>query len=567
MVCFKWKKPNMQIQTQIQNNISEDQQPVKELILPKPHLLTRLVRANETYMLAARGTFKTSRGIALYLVDMVYEMPRSTGVGVGLSFEHLGDNTIPPLLQALEEFGFKSGEHYVISKKPPKEWPRPYGGILNDKYDHVISWHNGTCIYLVSLTKKASANGISAQWGFFDEVKFMNEKELVDEIFPIFRGNEETKRLFSSSSGYLSKFFATDKNADPVKIKWLLNKRRFVNPELVDIVISLQLYLNKLKIEYVGAGENKRQVLRRKIFEVENRLSKLRQGMVYVSEVSAYDVVYAHGETWLKDKRRNTKAHDFAITYENEDPIKPGASFYPDFLPEKHVYDIDNDVEVNKAFIFATDYQHSIAPICVAQISKLPGNDFTSLNYVNNLYAMPEYDIVGLTEEEKLQIVEGELQEAVQFFCHTYKNHKNKKVYFIFDQTATGRRVNADKYFVMVKKILKKNGWKVIEVYTGEAPEHYMKHQDTREWLTEVNSDMPIRINKRCTKLIISITGTAATTKNGKTQKLKDDEKHHLTLNQSETTHFSDVFDMINHAVLKLKRIRLVNTSGKVALR
>lgn len=551
---------------QKQNN-DEVQQPIKELILPKPHYLTRLIRANETYMLAGRGTFKTSRGIALYCVDMVYEMPRSTGVMVGLSFEHLGDNTIPPLLQALEEFGFKHGEHYVIGKRPPKEWLRPYGGVLNDKYDHVMTWHNGTCIYMVSLTKKASANGISAQWGFFDEVKFMDEKELVDEIFPIFRGNEETKKLFSSSSGYLSKFFATDKKADPVKIKWLLNKRRLVKPELVEIVLTLQLHLNNLKLSYIDAGENKRQLMRMEIFEIENRLSKLRQNMVYVAEVSAYDVVYAHGETWLKDKRRNSKAHEFAITYENEDPIKPGESFYPDFNPAVHVYESDNDVDAGKPFIFATDYQHSIAPICISQINKLPGNDFNTLNYVNNLYAVPELETAGLTEEELLQVIEGELQEAVQLFCDTYRSHINKKIYYIFDQTATGRRVNADKYFELVKKILRKNKWKVIDVYTAEAPEHYMKHQDAREWLTENDqNNMPIRINAKCTKLIISITGTAATTKNGKTQKLKTDEKH-LTLDQSETTHFSDVFDMINHAVLKLKRIRLVNTAGKVAVR
>ena len=549
------------------NENEELQQPIKELTLPKPHYLTRLIRANETYMLAGRGTFKTSRGIALYVVDMIYEMPRSTGVLVGLSFEHLGDNTIPPLLQAFEEFGFEHGVHYVIGKRPPKEWPRPFGGILNDKYDHVISWHNGTCIYLVSLVKKASANGISAQWGCFDEAKFMDERVLIDEIFPIFRGNEETKKLFSRSSGYLSKFFATDKKADPVKIKWLLNKRKQVNQKLVDIVITLQLHLNELKMQYEAVGENKRQILRREIFEIETRLSNLRQKLVYVAEVSAYDVLYAHGESWLKDKRRNTKSHDFSVTYENADPIKPGESFYPDFNPSLHVYEHDEDYDTNRPLIFVTDYQHSIAPISVCQISKLPEENKPSLNYINNLYAMPDLDLEGLTEEERLQAVEGELQEAVQLFCDTYANHAYKKVYYIFDQTATGKRVNADQYFIMVKKILKRNKWKVIYIYTAEAPEHYMKHQDTREWLTEKDEDcMPIRISYKCTKLIISITGSGATTKNGKTQKVKADEKH-TTLNQSETTHFSDTFDMANHAILKLKRIKVVNTTGKVAVR
>lgn len=547
--------------------MTEQDQPIKELTLPAPHMLTRIIRANETYMLAGRGTFKTSRGIALYVVDMVYEMPRSTGVGVGLSFEHLGDNTIPPLLMALEEFGFSTGEHYVIGKKPPAHWPRPIGGILNDKYDHVMSWHNGTCIYLVSLVKKASANGISAQWGFFDEAKFMDEKDLKDEIFPIFRGNEESNKLFSKSSGYLSKFFATDKQADPAKIKWLLNKRKLVNTAAVEVVITLQLHLNELKLQYIKAGVNRRQTMRQEIFELENKLAKLRATLVYVAEVSAYDVLYAHGQPWLKDKRRNSTSHEFKTVYENKDPDKPGESFYPDFDLLHHCHSIENDIDADRPFIIAADYQHSIAPIVVAQIGKLPGHDKPSLNYVDNIYAMPDYKEETLTEEEREQVVRGELKEAAQHFCDRHRAHNTKKVYYIYDQTATGKRVNADQYFVMVRKILKANHWKVIDVYTGELPDHYMKHQDTGEWLTEKDQTMlPIRIHTRCTKLIISITGTAAITKSGKTQKHKTDEKE-TTLDQSETTHFSDDFDQLNHAVLKLKKIRIINPTGKVAMR
>jgi hypothetical protein len=542
-------------------------QPIKKLVLPLGLIMIRLVRAMNTILLAARGTFKTSRGIALYLIDMIYEMPRSTGVLVGLSFEHLGDNTLPPLLQAWEEFGFINGQHFVVGKKPPKEWPRPYLGIANEKFDHTICFHNGTIIYLVSLVKKASANGISAQFGAFDEVKFMDQKTLMDEIFPIFRGNEQTKKMFQFSSGYLSKFFATDKQADPVKIKWLLDKRKQQDKVVIDIVVTLQLHLNDLKALYSKAGINRRQKLRPEILKIEKKLAALRSDLTHVAEVSAYDVVYAHGEGWLKDKKRNSKQREFKVTYENEDPDKPGESFYPDFSQLQHCYSIDGDIDPAKAFIMAADYQHSIAPITVAQVGRLPGMEDVSLNYIDNLYAMPEFEADQLTAEELLQVVQGELQEAAQLFCDRFRNHPTKKVYYVYDQTATGKRINADQYFVMVKRILRKNRWKVIDVYTAEAPEHYMKHQDAREWLTEKNANvMPIRIHTRCTKLITSIIGSAATTKNGVTKKLKTDEQHQ-TLNQSETTHFSDTFDMINHAVLKLRRIRVVNTAGKVAVR
>lgn len=525
------------------------EQPIKELILPAPHMMARLISANETYMLAGRGTFKTSRGISLYAIDRVYEMPRSTGVGVGLSFEHMDQNTIPPLLQALDEFGFSNGDHYVIHKQPPKDWPRPYLGVLNNKYDHVMTWHNGTIIYLVSLIKKASANGISAQWGFFDEVKFMNETDLTDEIFPIFRGNEETKNRFQYCSGYLSKFFATDKNADPVKIKWLLKKRQLQNKKTIDIVLTLALELNDLKVLYNTAGINRKQLLRPQINAIESRLAKLRANLVHVVEVNAYDVEYAHGNKWLKDKRRNTKEHDFNVTYLNKDPDKPGESFYPDFNTVIHTYESNNDIDANKPLIITSDYQHSIAPVPICQLGRLPGSEVISLNYVDEIYRLEP---------------EG-LQEALQAFCDRYADHANKKVYFVFDHTAIGRRVNADEYFVMVKKILKRNGWKIIEIYTGKAPDHYQKYQDTRQWLTD-NNTMPIRINKKCKKLIISITGAAAISKNGETKKDKSGEQE-PTLDQSETTHFSDTFDMINYAVLKLRLIKRGSQAARVSSR
>lgn len=547
--------------------ISEQvEQPIKELMLPAPHYLTRLVRANETYILAGRGTFKTSRGIALYVIDMVYEMPRSTGVCVGLSFEHIGDNTMPPLLQAFSEFGFNHGEHYVFGKKPPKDWPKPYLGVLNEKYDHVICFHNGTIIYLVSLAKKASANGISAQWGFFDEVKFMSETELKDEIFPIFRGNEETKKRFQHLSGYLSKLFATDKKADPVKINWLLDKRKLQDHRKVLAIIPIQLKVNDWRIEMDDEKTTKtrKQELAVLISENENRLRKLRSKLVYVTELSAYDVVYAHGEKWLKDKKRNSTKYEFNVIYENKDPDKPGDSFYPAFDQALHTYENEFDVDPGKPFLITPDYQHSVSPIIIEQISKLPGHEKLSKNTVDEVYTLanPQEDPYANGNGRQ-----GGLTDAVQLFCDRYRNHIRKTVYYIYDHTAVGKRVDAASYKDTVVKTLKKNGWHVIEVYTGQAPEHFIKYTDAQDWMQSKRTDYPLLINRaRCPRLITSITGAPAKTKNGKTEKDKSSEQE-PTLDQSKTTHFSDTYDMSNHAVLKLKLIKPSTEAKRIGSR
>jgi hypothetical protein len=537
-------------------------QPQKELVLPAPHYLTRLVRANETYMLAGRGTFKTSRGIALYMIDMIYEMPKSTGVCVGLSFEHLGDNTLPPLLQALDEFGFEHGVHYIVGKKPPSDWPRPLLKVKDGKYDHIISWHNGTIVYMVSLVKKASANGISAQWGFFDEAKFMDERELNDEIFPIFRGN---KKWFGSSSGYLSKLFATDKKADPVKIKWLLNKRKLQDQNKIRACIALQLRLNELEAELAEASKKRQKELAPMIELEKRRLTRLRSNLVYVTELSAYDVLYAHGEKWLKDKKRNSTQHEFNVIYENKDPDKPGDSFYPSFDQAIHSYENDYDIDPGKPLILTGDYQHSISPFNVAQIGQIPGMDGGCLKYVDEVYTLANPNEDPKPNGNGKQ---GGLSDAVQLFCDRYKGHIRKTVYYVYDHTAVGKRgMDEETHKDKVMRVLKSNGWHVIEVYTGMAPDHYIKYTDTDDWLNHKDETaMRIMINRRCEKLIISITGAPAKSKNGKTEKDKRGEQEGA-LDQSETTHFSDTFDMTNHGVLKLKMIKAIQETKTVGIR
>ncbi len=507
--------------------------------MPLPHWMIRTVRANTTYFVANRGGFKTTRGIAPYVIDCAYDMPRSTGIIVSPSYEHLLDNTLNPLMNALTEFGFVEGEHYVVGVRPPEEWPRPYIAVISKKYDHVISFHNGTNLIMVSMAKKGSVNGISAQWGVFDEAKLMKERDLMDVVFPVFRGNE---RYFNRSSMFMSKFFATDKLADPASIKWILNKRKLNDEKKINIVVSLQLHLNNLFQELAKANLMTKPTVIAKIRKVQNTLTKLRSNLSYYVESNAEHTVAILGDKWLKDKKANMKPYEFRIAILNEDPDRPEDGFYPDFNVKIHGYDLQDDYNPNAPLIISADYQHSVAPICICQTAKLPGSNEDSLNYIDEVYTMAP---------------EG-LEEAVMKFCERYQNHARRIVYYIFDQTATGKRVNADEYYKIVTSVLRRNRWQVVEVWTGKQPGHYQKYTDTKHWLREEGNTLPIRINKlKCPKTIISITSAGARIRSGQTVKDKDHELN-SNLDQSETTHFSDVFDMINHAVLKLQKIKTI---------
>ena len=518
--------------------------------MPLPHMMIRLVRANNTWFLANRGGFKTTMGISFYVIDAVYEMPQSTGIICGPSYEHLGDNTLNPLFNALNDQGFENGVHYVLGTKPPEDWEKPLIRVDSaKKYDHMISWHNGTNQFLVSMAKKGSANGISAQWGVFDEVKLMNEKDLIDIIFPVFRGNE---KHFAHSPLFMSKFFATDKLADPAAIKWILNKKTHNDPHKIDIIVALQVELTKLKAQYDQVGINARQKLKPQINAIEVRLSKLRANLTFYIESNHTHTMQILGEKWYRDKERTMKdnPYELKVAIRNEDPDRPEDGFYPDFDKSVHTHETLLDYNPTSPLIITPDYQHSVSPIPISQIGKLPGENKESLLYIDEVYT---------------KAPQG-LEAAVQKLCDKYANHQKKVVYYVYDHTAKGRRLDAEEYYKIVVDVLKKNRWKVVEIYTGKAPLHYQKFLDTVKWLQNKDGKgMKISINSvRCPKLIISISSAPAKMANGKTEKDKEFEntKKYPGLDQTETTHFSDCFDMTNHAVLKLNRIRFSMVSG-----
>lgn len=517
---------------------------VKAYTLNLPQMLIRLVRANETWVIAGRGAGKTTGGIAPYLLDMVFSMPKSSGAIVGLSFEHLNANTMPPLFKALAEMGYREDVDFIFNKRPPSSWPKPYIPVL--EHEHVITWSNGTTIQLVSLTRKASTNALSIQWAIFDEAKFMNSQQLYDEIFPIFRGNE---KYFKHKSEYLSKFFCTDKKpgkgAPYSQVKWILDKRKNNDWKLINTIITLQLAVNEEFERYFKAGKKKQTELKASIIVKLNILNQLRKDLVYVCEFSALENINnLGGEKWLRDKIRNSKSdYDFQVTYLNMDPDKPEESFYPDFDENVHGYYDNEDIEANMPFIITADYQHSVAPIPISQISTRNGKAIKGLWTVDEVYTLAP---------------EG-LSDAVRLFCKRYKAHGKKLVYYTFDHTAIGKRVEADEYYKIVSKTLRSEGWATVEIYMREAPSHYVKYEVFKEYFKD--PIVSFGINRlRCPKLITSIKFSPAISINGKTHKDKSSEQD-SKLDQSETTHFSDAYDQKLWAVKKLQLVKM-RTAG-----
>jgi hypothetical protein len=282
----------------------------------------------------------------------------------------------------------------------------------------------------------------------------------------------------------MSKFFATDKLEDPANIKWILNKKHHNDQRKIDVIITLQTELTRLKAEYNSAGINARRKLKTDINAIEVRLAKLRANMTFYVESNHTHTMQILGEKWYRDKVRTMKdnPYELKVAIRNEDPDRPEDGFYPDFDSNIHTYEDLLDYNPQQPLIIAPDYQHSVSPIPIAQIGKLPGEARDSLNYIDEVYT---------------KAPQG-LEAAVQKLCDNYITHPKKVIYFIYDHTAKGKRLDAEMYYKIVVDVLKKNRWKVIEVYTGKAPLHYQKFIDTQSWLQNKDGKgMAIRINKK----------------------------------------------------------------------
>lgn len=102
---------------------------------------------------------------------------------------------------------------------------------------------------------------------------------------------------------------------------------------------------------------------------------------------------------------------------------------------------------------------------------------------------------------------------------------------------------------VPITNELRRNGWAVVECYIGDPHDHYLKHQSIKRWMEgPEDQGYLVRFNRaRVPKTEISMQGAGAIVFNGKTKKDKKYEQtaRFKSIDQTETTHFSDVVDQL----------------------
>lgn len=446
----------------------------KKIYFNKPQRLTQLIGANTTVIVAGRRTGKTDSIAAPFVLRNMQRMPGSTGGIVVPTFKHGLVNTIPGLLAAWKRWGFISGLHYVVGRKPPKSFKRPI--IEPNDYEHVISFYNGSSAVIISQDRPGSSNSLTLSWLLVDEAKFIDYQKLKDETLPANGGIKSYfgKHSFNHSIMILSDMPQTQKGS------WFLHYRDKMDPELIATIEATvyEIWRTKERIRTLNAkGEPVPPYLKGYLRRLDRDLNKMRSVAVYYREYSSIENLQLLGENYIKQMKRDLTPLTFqtSILCQRIGIAKDG--FYSS-MREGHKYDANDNAYLDT---LGFDYDFSTldsqadkdvdpdAPICI-------GMDYNAnINWV----------VAGQPSGRRLNVLksffvkfERKIPALVEDFCRYYASHRNKTVVFYYDATALGSNyaVNEQDFRWVVVHEFERQGWRCEAVYLGNPMRHDEKY-------------------------------------------------------------------------------------------
>jgi hypothetical protein len=403
--------------------------PVAQLYL----MATQLIKI----LIAGRGFGKSFiNGISIMM--KVATMPRSRGLFIGATYTQILTNTLLPMKQAWEMFGYKEGVDYVVGKKPPTHFTSPYQ--KPDRYENVISWWNGTIVVFGSMDRPQLFRGGNNDWVLTDEALLVKEEMYSQMVSPTIRGSH---LLLRDKPGHLGEEFTSSMPYGSMG-DWLLKKE----------VEAKKEENNTFYIE--GTSWDNVEILTDKVLM---KWKRTMPPIIYLIEVMNRRIKQFGSLFYpsLTDSHWYTASYDYNFIDNLGFDIKPSQK---DCRWDK---DCDPAAPLNishdwGAFNCITVDQYSEKPFFINDELTIPGN---TVRFINYMY----------TNHPRIH------QDLAKDFCTYYSYHKRKRVFQWGDKSGNDRQANSiDSLFVEFADILRKNGWEVIPEKTGDA-EHLERHE------------------------------------------------------------------------------------------
>lgn len=496
---------------------------MKKIYFNKPQRLTQLIGANTTVIVAGRRTGKTDSIAAPFVLRNMQRMPGSTGGIVVPTFKHGLTNTLPGLLAAWKRWGFLSGVHYVVGRKPPKSFKRPI--IEPNDYEHVISFYNGSIAVIISQDRPGSSNSLTLSWLLVDEAKFIDYQKLKDETLPANGGIKSYfgKHSFNHSIMILSDMPQTQKGS------WFLHYRDKMDAELIKTIEGTvyEIWRTKERIRSLNArGEQVPPYLKGYLRRLDTSLNKMRSVAVYYREYSSIENLQLLGENYIKQMKRDLTPLTFqtSILCQRIGIAKDG--FYSS-MKEAHKYNASDF-----AYLDTLGYDFDPAAIdCRADADVDPDAPICiGMDYNANI----NWIVAGQPKGRRLNVIksfyvkfERKIPALVDDFCRYYAEHRNKTVVFYYDATALGSNyaVNEQDFRWVIAHEFERHGWQVEAVYIGNPMRHDEKYLLINQGFAGKQRLMPFFNRQNNDDLILAIQAAGVTRGRNGFRKDKGGEK------------------------------------------
>lgn len=480
--------------------------PIAQLYL----LATQLIKV----LIAGRG-FGKSFVNGISIIIKVATMPRSRGLFIGLTYTQILSNTLLPMKSAWEWFGYKEGVDYVVGKKPPPHFDKPYQ--KPDRYENVITFWNGTTVILGSFDRPQLLRGGSNDWSIVDESLLINKAKYDQIVVPSIRGSHI---LLNDKPGHLGHEFTSSMPYGNMG-SWMFEYEQLAkNPENDTFYIEGTSWHNRVILTDKVLNMWKRQ-MSPVLYQIEVMNKRIRQfGNIFYPA--------------LNDKHFYSPEfeYDNIDSLYDEIHIEDLTAFKRDSRFDK---DCDPMLPLNLSFDFG-----AFNCLLVDQERK-DRSLVTDVYFLNYMYVIHP-DIID---------------DLVDKFDDYYQHHQNKILFLWGDKSGNKREGNSkDTYFQQIQNRLEKKPkcWRVILKQTGDV-EHIERHRFINTMLKEEDRRLPkIHINQaNCKDFRIAL--ESAGMRGIKKDKRSEDPK--TGVKPQHATHPTDAFDYrLYHAFHHLESLR-----------
>lgn len=564
---MSWRKKVSQKSKHVQNVFGNWLSQLSMMILPK-----------NLYMVAGRGSSKTTDIQVERLIEMVYDMPGAPIAWVSDTYVNLQQNVLPTVMEGLAMKGFIEGVHYVKEKTPPRftesekadlppeireHFWKPYNQIAS--YKHTFIFFTGLNITFCSLDRPASLAGRNYVHVFGDEAKYFRE----DRVANLLKAVRGYRQKYGHSVFYRGHTFTTDM-PDTTKIgqyDWILSQGKKMKASAIILVLKLAMVVNECAQEYLVACEELESLPPlegRKGGLRENAIKKHRtwkrwqerwtaarlhqdaQTFFFIASSFVNADILTPG--WFREAFESAFSDIKAAILSIKPRLESGEMFYAN-LQERHFYMDGNDPVWSERFGLSEKEDCRILKYLDKSKPIDGGADFGNMNGLILAQEIGKY-YRGL---KYIYVLSPDwIREWADKFIEYFHPHENKVLNLYYDRAANNYKKAGQDLATQLKKAIerdkegKRTGWKVVLMSEGQGnigqTEEYNFMQ---ELFSEHNHKMPkVRIDFYNCKPVRCSLEMAPARKNTKGQMVKEKKSEKLAIHRLplESTNPSDSF-------------------------